>query len=363
MKIDFWFSKGQFFLSMCMRISWCLPLVLLVVGCGVTERSAAYEPRPKAVKVADVYREDYVNRDFAGMATADDAVNLAFKISGQVLSVDVSKGDFVESNTILARLDPRDVELQVAADRSQFERAKSQYERMERLLEHEAVSRQEVEAAQVEYVQSQSTYENSRDLLHETKLRAPFPAVVERTFVDAYQRVDAGSPILRLVNPLSTTVEFTIPEGSLPLLADSTTTFSVSFDNLPDVVFAARLHKYAKTASDASGFPVALKISPAESRRYGISPGMTCQITMRVAEPYSELMAIPLTAVYAPSEGGTFAWVVVGDSIVEQRSITLGYPFGRGMVSVVSGLAADERVVSAGVYQLQSGQSVKIINQ
>ena len=60
---------------------------------------------------------DYIERDFAGMATADDAVNLAFKISGQILSVDVSKGDYVKKGELLARLDPRDVELQKAADR------------------------------------------------------------------------------------------------------------------------------------------------------------------------------------------------------------------------------------------------------
>lgn len=314
------------------------------------------------MKVTTVSTVDYVDRDFAGMATADDAVNLAFKISGQVASVDVSKGDYVNKGEMLAQLDPRDVELQVAADKAQYERAESQFERMRRLLSHEAVSQQEFEAAQTAYVQARSTYENSKDLLAETKLRAPFAGVIERTYVDTYQRITSGQTILRLVNPVSTTVEFTMPERSMALLSDSLTRFFVTFDNYPNTLFSARLDTYAKTASDASGFPVSLKLNREQSAPYKISPGMTCQITIRSADSTSSEVAIPLTAVYAPAQGGTYAWVVE-DGRVRQQRIVLGDIFGRDMVSVQQGLTQGEVVVTAGVYRLQDGERVKIINR
>jgi RND family efflux transporter MFP subunit len=297
------------------------------------------------------------------MATADDAVNLAFKISGQVSSVDVAKGDYVKKGELLSRLDPRDVELQVAADLSQFERARAQEERMKRLLSHEAVSQQEYESAYAAFVQARSTYENSQSLLADTRLRAPFAGVVERTYVDTYQRVQSGQTIVRLVNPMSTTVEFTMPEKSLSLLSDSTTRYSVRFDNFPDETFPARLDTYAKTASDASGFPVALKISKADSERYGISPGMTCQVTLRVSDSAKHDLAIPLSAVYAPAEGGEYVWVVVGDTTVRQQPVVLGNPFGQAMVQVLKGVAVGEKVVTAGVYRLQEGRKVKILNE
>ena len=50
------------------------------------------------------------------MATPDDAVNLAFKVAGQVLDVPVSQGAGVKKGELLAELDPRDIELQVAGD-------------------------------------------------------------------------------------------------------------------------------------------------------------------------------------------------------------------------------------------------------
>lgn len=308
---------------------------------------------------------DYIERDFAGMATADDAVNLAFKISGQILSVDVSKGDYVKKGELLARLDPRDVELQKAADRSQFERAKSQYERMQRLLDHEAVSQQEYESARAQYVQAQSAYENSKDLLFETNLRAPFGGVIERTYVDTYQRVQSGQTILRLVNPMSTTVEFTMPEKSLPLLFDSTIRFSVTFDNIPNRQFVARLDTYAKTSSDASGFPVSLKIERDEAERYRISPGMTCQVMMHTQGKGARqsTLVVPLSAIYAPASGGEYVWRVTSDGRVKLSPVTLGEVYGRDMVSITSGLAAGAEIVTAGVYKLRDGDSVKPINR
>ena len=308
---------------------------------------------------------DYIERDFAGMATADDAVNLAFKISGQILSVDVSKGDYVKKGELLARLDPRDVELQKAADRSQFERAKSQYERMQRLLDHEAVSQQEYESARAQYVQAQSAYENSKDLLSETNLRAPFGGVIERTYVDTYQRVQSGQTILRLVNPMSTTVEFTMPEKSLPLLIDSTIRFSVTFDNIPNRQFVARLDTYAKTSSDASGFPVSLKIERDEAERYRISPGMTCQVMMHTQGKGARqsTLVVPLSAIYAPASGGEYVWRVTSDGRVKLSPVTLGEVYGRDMVSITSGLAAGAEIVTAGVYKLRDGDSVKPINR
>lgn len=334
--------------------------LFLLASCGRAKSPKGQSVR--AVKCIKVHAVDFHERDFAGMATADDAVNMAFKLSGQVASVNVAKGDYVNKGELLAQLDPRDVELQVASDKAQYERAISQYERMRRLLEREAVSQQEYESAQTTFVQARSTYENSKDLLQDTKLRAPFAGVIERTYVDTYQRVSSGQTILRLVNPVSTTVEFTMPESSMSLLSDSLTRFYVRFDNYPGVRFSARLDTYAKTASDASGFPVSLKLDKEQSASYRITPGMTCQVTIRAADVSQKSVAVPLTAIYAPAQGGEYVWVVK-DGRVERRAVELGDIFGRDMVSVKKGLSDGEEVVVAGVYRLQEGDHVKIINE
>ena len=334
--------------------------ILLLAGSCSHRTPASQTVRP--VKVVTASGAGLIEKDFAGMATPDDAVTLAFKLAGQVLDVPVSQGERVEKGALLAELDPRDIELQVAATRSAFEEARSVQQRMQRLLAHEAVSRQEAEAAATRYAQAKSTYDNTLDLLNDTRLRAPFAGVVERVYVDNFERVQAGQSILRLVNPVTTTVQFTLPESALDVLRDSATRFSVLFDNYRGELFAARLKYYAVTSSDASGFPVSLTLDNPSPARYRISPGMSCTITMQSPDPVPDAVSLPVSAICAPAEGGTWVWIVGADDRVTRRAVTLGELFGRDRVVVDSGVAPGERVVTAGVYRLREGEQVRILN-
>ncbi len=330
---------------------------LLLVSCG----GGAVEPtrRVPSVKCAIVQSSGYMVKDFVGLSTPDEAVNLAFKISGQIQYLPASKGLEVSREELLAELDPRDYELQLSADRSTYEQARSKFERVKRLLAHEAVSRQEYELSESEYVRARATYENSKEILAQTKLRAPFNALVERVYVDTYQRVISGETIMRVVSPTTTTVEFTLPESSLQVLSDSTTLFEVSFNAYDNVVFGAQIKEYARTTSDASGFPVALTIS--DTQGYTLHSGMSCTITMLVAQGSSDFVTVPISAIYAPVNGGNYVWVVGDDNRVKQTSVVLGDLVGEDRVIVKSGVRAQSRVVVAGVYQLQDGEQVKVL--
>ena len=65
-----------------MRIFPVLLLLLVSAGCG--RRSAVPAAAVRPVKVAEASGAGFLRKDFAGMATPDDAVTLAFKLSGQL---------------------------------------------------------------------------------------------------------------------------------------------------------------------------------------------------------------------------------------------------------------------------------------
>ena len=211
-------------------------------------------------------------------------------------------------------------------------------------------------------MQARSEYENASDVLAETKLRAPFEGIIERQFVDTYQRVNAGQSIVRLVDPRTRSVKFTMPESGLNLLSDTAVRFSVEFDNYRGVQFPAYLKEYVETSSDASGFPVSLGLrEPLPAGRFDITPGMSCTVTMQIDQSRaSDEVSVPLSAVYAPTGGGTYVWVV-RDGAVHLQPITLGEIFGRNRVVVERGLLGGEQVVTAGVYRLQENERVVVI--
>ena len=315
----------------------------------------------QSVKCTTAKLESIKQRDFAALTTADDAVNLAFKISGRVMSIPIAKGKLVKQGELLAELDRRDVELQVNAAKATYTEAVQRLERGRRLIAHGAISQQEFESLASSAEQAKSAYENSVDLLADTRLTAPFSGIVERTYVDTYERVSSGQTIVRIVNPVSTTVGFTAPESLLSQLDLSTTHFEVVFDAWPEHRFEAKIKSFARTSSDALGFPVSLRLVDVDSSRYKITPGMTCIAIVLTPEGNNNTVTVPLTAIYAPLGGGEYVWVVDADSRAELRPVVVGGLSGEDGVEIASGIEQGERVVTAGVYKLRENQLVRII--
>lgn len=335
-----------------------LSISFLLLSCGhAATKSTAVRP----VKSVIAQRAEYVEKDFVGMASADNAVNLAFKVSGQILDIPVSTGQSIAKGELLAELDPRDFELAASADLSAFNQALSRLNRAERLLEREAVSRQEYEDALSSYDRAKSTYKNSQEILDQTSLRAPFAAVVERIWVDNYERVQSGQTVMRIAEPTTAIVKFIIPESSLATIADSTTKFSVVFDNYRNTSFEATLKDYAVTTSDAAGFPVSLWITNPSPAQFPIAPGFSCTVTVRREDPSQGAITLPLSAIYAPAAGGTYVWVVDKEDRAERRKVELGELYSSNNVIITHGVRSGERVVTAGVYQIVEGAKVKLI--
>lgn len=339
-----------------MRYFFIPLLSALLVACHAPNGEKESPPQPVKCTTAEPLRS--LNRDFAALSTADDAVNLAFKLSGRVVDIPVAKGMAVKQGELLARLDSRDVELQLSAARAAYDEAVSRLNRAERLLAHNAISEQEVESLRNAAVQAEAAKDNAESLLADTRIVAPFDGVVERTYVDAFQRVASGETIVRIVKPQSTTVGFTAPESLVPVLSNQATRYSVVFDAYPEVYFTAVIKSFARTSSDALGFPVSLRLT--DVGNYAISPGMTCIAIVSVEED-STAVVLPLSAIYAPVGSYDSVWVVDAEGRVERRRVTLGSLTGSADVVVLSGVEAGERVVTAGVYQLTEGERVKVI--
>lgn len=328
-------------------------LLCALVGCR--QRGRVNHP-PQLVKTYVLESLGGVGRDYAGMATADHSTNLAFKVGGQVVAFDVSDGEYVRAGRVVAEINPRDYQLAYDAAKATYLASKSQFERAERLLARQAVSQSEYETARNNYVGAESAYRNAADVLTDTKLRTPIDGIVEKKFVDTYQRVGAGQTIVRIVDPVTRTVKFTMPESGIALLERSDLRFWVVFDNFPEHRFEARLKDWIRTSPDGTGVPVSLAVDVTEG--YVIAPGMACTVYLQ-SEAQSSQTAIPLTAIFVPDTTTQPMVWVVNDNRVSAVPVRLGALYGSDMV-VAEGVEAGESVVTAGVYKLSNGQRVTI---
>ncbi len=349
------------------KICYFIPmLAFLLFSCSEKQENGKEMVRPVKTDVAVARNE--IRKDFAGIVGALDHVKLAFRVNGQIINIPVGQGQRVKKGQLIAQIDPREISPQYAADRSSFETATAQLERNKRLLSKQAISQQDYEISESNYQQAKSAYELSTNNMRDTRLYAPFDGSVEDRYVEKYQRITVGEPIIRLVNTATFNVKFIVPDAYFYLLKTKKQSFSVTFDIYPDVTFKARIGDYLDISTSGTGVPVTIYIDDPkfDPSVYLVKPGFTCNVhfdsDISEFQPSVGYVMIPMTAVFEiPGEKGRFTWVVK-DGRVTRRKIDIYAPTGEAHVLVSSGIQPGEKVVIAGVYQLQEGQRVKSLN-
>lgn len=342
-----------------------LVTVLLLTACGQKKGEKSVTVRP--VKTATVESRSEISKDFSGIVEAVDYVKLAFRVSGQIIDLPIIEGQKVSKGQLIAAIDPRDIALQYAADKSAFETAAAQVERNKRLLARQAISVQEYEISLSNYQKAKSAFELSNNNMRDTKLTAPFDGSIEKRLVENYQRVNSGEGIVQLVNTKKLRIKFTIPDAYLHLLRASDQRFMVAFDTYKGKMFNAKLEEYLDISTDGTGIPVTITIDDPSFDRilYDVKPGFTCSIrfSANVGPLVEESMTVvPLSAVFGESESKKmYVWILDGNK-VSRREVVVMSPTGEAQAFISSGLKAGEKVVIAGVYQLVEGETVRLID-
>lgn len=342
-----------------------LVTILLVTSCGQKKEEKGVTIRP--VKTATVESSSEIQKDFSGIVEAVDYVKLAFRVSGQIISLPVIEGEKVKKGQLIATIDPRDIALQYAADKSAYETAAAQVERNKRLLARQAISVQEYEISLSNFQKAKSAYELSNNNMRDTRLTAPFDGSIEKRLVENFQRVNSGEGIVQLVNTKKLRVKFTIPDAYLHLLYAKDQRFKVEFDTYQGKAFNAKLEEFLDISTYGTGIPVTITIDdPAFDRvLYDVKPGFTCSIhfTANVGPLLEESMTmVPLSAVFGESDGKKmYVWVLNGNK-VNRREVNVMSPTGEAQAFITSGLKSGEKIIIAGVHQLVEGETVKEIN-
>lgn len=335
----------------------------LLSSCGAKQETKNAVVKP--VKVAVAQSLSSVSKTYAAEVLSDEVSNLAFKVQGQIVTMNVDEGQSVKKGDLIAKIDNRDYLLQYEANKSSYLTAKAQLERFTRLLQKQAVSQQDFEIAQTKYDQAKAQYEKSQNDLQDALLIAPFNGTVEKRFVQNFQRIQAGESIIRLVNTGRPYVMFTVADYNLMSLKDSKPTFFVRINRSQDKLFKTRIKEIYDISIDGSGLPVSLYIDDPEFKPYmnDLKPGFACEVVAFFAfSNRPNGVSVPITAVFDdPATNETCTWVVV-DGKLQRRVVKLGELYGKDMIVVTEGLAAGETVISAGSLTLQAGQAVKIMN-
>lgn len=324
------------------------------------------EQGPRPVKLAEVAALNVVEKTFSGVVSPDQFSDLAFKMSGPLISLNVDEGQKVRTGQIVAEIDPQDFKWDYEAKKASFQTARAQLQRAEKLLAKQAISKQEYEATEAAFSNAQAAFEYAQNMLGQTKLRAPFDGFIQKKYVENYQKVQAGQGIVCLINPAKLQIVYTMPETNIGFFSSPYTIF-VEFDNYKGKMFKAKVKEYVEASPDGSGVPVFLYIDDPDFNlnTYKVSVGFSCRVIFNVESHIFKAGAtlVPLSAIVIDEKTNTKSVFVYNDQTqqVEIRGVKDDGLVGKDNVIISEGLKPGDRVVTAGATRMVNGQKVKVL--
>ncbi|UXI00155.1 efflux RND transporter periplasmic adaptor subunit [Photobacterium sp. TY1-4] len=361
-----------------------LLIVPVLSGCNDVESAIQPEPPIRPVKlmtIEDMKLEQ--QRIFPAKIAASRQADLAFRIGGELVKLELVEGQQVNKSELLAQLDDRDAKNALLNAEANHELALVDFTRKQELYNRKLISKAEFDTAKATLKSAQAALNTARDQLAYTRLEAPFSGIVAKINLDNYQNVQPTQVVLTLQGNEKIDVSIQVPESLLMSLKN------ISFDEAfkPRVRFSApqtlALEKgftpTLTSSRQSSTYPVqfkerASKVSPGSQtyevvfslippENLNILPGMSAELLldMSALSQHQQAIAIlPMTAIVRTDNStDTKVWRYDHTTNqIEAVSVHLGKIRGNG-IEVVSGLQTGDQIVAVGATALKDNMEVK----
>jgi membrane fusion protein, multidrug efflux system len=359
----------EFFRHTCnaARVGAALVLIGVLAACGKHDAEVIAARPVQAQKVVLGAAAD--RSVYSGDVRARYENDLAFRITGKIAARYVDVGATVKKGQALAKLDPNDAQLSAEAAKAQmlaaqtdFNFAQAELARYTSLLDQHFISKAAYEQklnsfnnTKAKFEQQRMQYAWSRNQAGYTTLAADADGVITAVNAEAGQVVAAGQPVMKLARPEQKEVVINVPESRLAELRQATEV-AVNVWAQAHKLYVGKLREVSP-AGDPATRTYTAKVTILDPDA-GVQLGMTANVLLQ--RPGERNIALlPLTAL-TQQDGAPAVWIIdPKTNRVNLRPVQIGQYRVDG-VTVLSGLQADELVVTAGVHQLVQGQAVRV---
>lgn len=332
---------------------------ILLAGCGGKAGEAGKEgdeaPPPVTVEAVPAAPRAMA-ASYSGSASleARAEAQVVAKTSGVALEVLVEEGDRVRAGQVLVRIDADRARLNLAQADVQVKKLEANFRRASELVKQQMVSVGDHDQLRYDLENARAMLRMAQLELSYTNVTAPIAGVVASRSIKPGNFVQINTPIIRIVDNSRLEATLNVPERDLTTLREGLPV-RMQVDALSGRTFEGVVDRIAPVVDAGSGtFRVVCAFDPDDGT---LQPGMFARIGIDY-DSRGDALAIPRTALL--EDDGEPSVYVVQDGKAIRTTITPGYVDG-AFIEVREGLAAGDRVVTAGKVALRDGSAVQVI--
>ena len=314
-------------------------------------------PLVTSFTVKDTLFNHYI--DIQGDVDTKENLIIYPEFSGTLTHIYVKEGQRVNKGQLLARIDDGGLSSQLAQMETQYELAKTTFERQKRLWEQKIGS-------EIQYLQSKANMEGLGSSVKQmqaqvgkTTVRAPFSGTIDEIITDQGQVVSpGGSQLMRIVNLSNMYVKASIPENYLGSIKKGTTV-KVAFPSLGKAIVGKVRQVGNFINPNNRTFEVEIAIPNKEKL---IKPNLVANLEIN-DYTNEEAILVPDNVLQENAQGDKFIYVI--DSLenseakVKKTQVRIGLKYN-GFIEVLDGLKAGQIIVKDGAITMRDGLNVKV---
>lgn len=261
-------------------VVWFCFLLLVVVSffsChGPAEDTTEETLNRIRVRTMDYAKQDFaLTRRFSGEVKPQKQVNLSFNIPGKIERLYFDEGDSVKKGQLLAQLEQQDYKTVRDQSQAQWEKAKRDFERSQRLWKEGSIQEKIVQDAETGFKTSQAVLEAADLNLEHCLMFAPFSGHVAFRFTEEREMAAPGQVVFTLMNLSRVIVELGVSERSVGRLKEGQTA-NIVVQSLEEERFEGLVSHVAVSAfPDSRLFKVEIEINNPNLK---LKPGMTASV-------------------------------------------------------------------------------------
>ena len=342
-------------------------VITLLAGCGHKEtHSSALPDLPSvAVRVQTIESKTFpITEEVVGTVRSKVRATLEAKLSGRIDKMPAVLGQSVKAGQLIAHLDAAEIKARLEQAEASLQQADRDFKRSSALLDQQAVTRSEFEAADSRYRVAKAAVAEAQAMMGYVEVLAPFDGVVTKKWAEAGDQATPGKPLIDIEDPTVLQLEADVPEAIAARIQQDAR-LAVRVDSFKGDL-AGTVKEIAPIADPASRtFRVKLDlpsppdepVTPHSALRtpHFLMPGQFARLVVPIGERSS--VRVPAAAVV---QRGQMEIVFV---VTNQRAHLHLVKTGRQInneTEILSGLDAGDSVVVDGAPQLVDGQPVSL---